>query len=201
MKLIVNDIRQILRQARRKVYTAINFAMTEAYWHIGMCIVQEEQQGKHRAEYGRQIIRELSKQLSAEYGKGFSETNLKNFRQFYLTFPENEICYTLRSELSWSHYRLIMRVDNPKAREYYIAEAAGQNWSTRTLERNINTLWYERRLMTPDKKAALQQQKEVETQLPSEFIKDPYILEFLQLPENLSTSEKEIEKTIVTNLH
>ncbi len=200
MNLIVNDIRQILRQARSKTYTAINFAMTEAYWHIGRRIVQEEQQGEVRAEYGKQLIRELSKQLAAEFGKGFSEANLKNFRQFYLTFPENEIRYTLRSELTWSHYRLIMRVDNPKARKYYISEAAEQNWSTRTLERNINTLWYERLLMTPDKQAALQHQKAFEKQLPTEFIKDPYVLEFLQLPENMSTSEKELERAIINNL-
>jgi len=198
--IVMNDIRQILRQARSKAYTAINFAMTEAYWHIGRRIVQEEQHGEIRAGYGKQLIRELSKQLSAEFGKGFSEANLKNFRQFYLTFSEKEIGYTLRSELTWSHYRLIMRVDNPKAREYYISEAAGQNWSTRTLERNINTLWYERLLMTPDKQAALQQEKGFEKQLPTEFIKDPYVLEFLQLPENVSTSEKELEKAIISNL-
>ena len=137
--------------------------------------------------------------MSAEFGKGFSEANIWNFRQFYLTFPSEEILYTLRRELTWSHYRLIMRVDNPKAREYYITEAAEQNWSTRTLERNINTLWYERLLMTPDK-AALQQQKGIEKQLPSEFIKDPYVLEFLQLPENASASEKELETAIITHL-
>lgn len=134
-----NDIRQIIEQARQKVYSAVNFAMVEAYWNIGKRIVEEEQKGKSRAEYGQQIIKELSNRLSAEFGKGFSEANIKNFRQFYLIFKADEIRYTLCSELSWSHYRLIMRVENPSAREYYMREAAEQNWSVRALERHPST--------------------------------------------------------------
>ncbi len=200
MNLILNDIRQILQQARNKAYTAVNFAMTEAYWHIGRRIVTEEQQGGIRAEYGKQIIKELSKHLSAEFGKGFSEANIKNFRQFYLTFAENEIRYTLRSELSWSHYRLIMRVKNPSARKYYIAETAEQNWSTRQLERNINSLYYERILSTHNKELALMQQEKMQKTVPADFIKDPYILEFLGLETPPGFSEKEFETAIISNL-
>lgn len=177
--IIIDDIRQILSQARDRAYAAVNFAMIKAYWHIGRRIVEEEQQGKRRAEYGKQIIKELSKQLTAEFKKGFSEANLWNFRQFYLIFPSDEILYTLRRELTWSHYRLIMRVDNPKARQYYIVESAKQNWSTRQLERNINTLYYERILSSPNKELALTQQDNMQKTAPSDFIKDPYVLEFL----------------------
>ncbi|MFN8445441.1 MAG: DUF1016 N-terminal domain-containing protein [Caldilineaceae bacterium] len=133
-----DEIRAILAQARQKAYTAVNFAMVEAYWQIGKRIVEEEQNGKDRADYGSFLIKELAKQLSQEFGKGFAIANLKNFRQFYLTFPEFEKSYAARSFLTWSHYRLIMRVESPSARDYYISEAAEQNWSTRQLERNIN---------------------------------------------------------------
>lgn len=135
------DVCTILAQAREKASASVNFAMVEAYWQIGRCIVEEEQQGKERADYGTFLIRELSRQLTTEFGKGCAVASLKNFRQFYLTFPEFQKSYAARSLLSWSHYRLIMRVENPIAREYYIRESAEQNWSTRQLERNINTLY------------------------------------------------------------
>lgn len=112
-----DEIRGILAQARQKSYAAINFAMVEAYWQIGQRIVKEEQKGKWRAEYGANLIKELSKQLSAEFGKGFAVANIKNFRQFYLAFPDFQKSYTARSFLTWSHYRLIMRVENVQARE------------------------------------------------------------------------------------
>ena len=112
-----DEIRKILAQARHKAYAAINFAMVEAYWQIGKRIVEEEQKGKTRADYGAYLVKELSKQLTQEFGKGFAIANLKNFRQFYLTFPDFLKGYTARSQLSWSHYRLIMRVDSQLARE------------------------------------------------------------------------------------
>lgn len=199
-KPFFNDIRAILQQARQKAYTAVNFAMVEAYWQIGKRIVQEEQQGEARAEYGKYLIKELSKQLTSEFGKGFSEANIKNFRQFYLTFPSDEIRYTLRSELAWSHYRLIMRVDNPEARQYYINEAAGQNWSTRQLERNINTLYYERILSTTNKGLALAQQEGMQKTAPSDFLKDPYVLEFLGFETPAGFSERDFETAIISNL-
>lgn len=194
-----DEVRSILAQARQKAYAAVNFAMVEAYWEIGRRIVEEEQQGKDRAEYGAALIKELSKQLTGEFGKGFTIANLKNFRLFYLTFPDFQKSYAVRSLLSWSHYRLIMRVEGEPARKYYIREAAEQNWSTRQLERNINTHYFERLLKSPDKKSAT---PENDSSKPTfaDFIKDPYVLEFLQIPESPDASEREIETAIIDNL-
>lgn len=193
------EVRGILAQARQKAYAAVNVAMVEAYWQIGRRIVEEEQNGKERADYGDFLIKELSKQLTSEFGKGFAVTTLKNFRQFYLTFPDFQKGSAPRSLLSWSHYRLIMRVENSDSRTYYLKEAAEQGWSTRQLERNINTLYYERLLGSGNKKTAGDKSK-AETQNFSEFIKDPYVLEFLQIPESLDASEWEIETAVINNL-
>ncbi len=140
----IQDIKQILSQARHKTYQAINKAMIEAYWKIGEKIVLEEQNGKARAVYGEAILKTLSIELTTEFGKGFSYANLYNMKQFYQTYPNFEIFYTLCRNLTWSHNRLIMRVDDEKARTYYLKEAAAQQWSVRTLERNINTFYYQR---------------------------------------------------------
>ena len=121
---LFKDVLHILHTARQKAYTSINYFMIEAYWNIGKRIIEEEQQGKKRATYGEGIMKELSKALSSEFGKGFSVANLENFRKFYLTFPGNQKPDALRRELSWTHYRLIMRVENPQAREYYEKECA-----------------------------------------------------------------------------
>ncbi len=142
------EIREMLRQARQKTYAAVNFVMVETYWQIGRRIVEEEQHGKERADYGSFLIRELSRSLTAEFGNGFALANLWNFRQFYLVFPDSEKLYTLCRELTWSHLRLIMRLENHKAREYYIQETAGQNWSVRNLSRNIQSHYFERLLGT-----------------------------------------------------
>jgi hypothetical protein len=144
------EVRSILSTARQKAYAAINFAMVEAYWRIGRRIVEEEQRGEVRAGYGDYLIRELSRDLTQEFGKGFTIANLKNFRQFYQTFPDFQKSYTVRSQLTWSHYRLIMRVENSQARNWYIREAVEQNWSTRQLDRNISTSYYERLLLSSD---------------------------------------------------
>lgn len=197
---LLGDIRSILSQARQQAYVAVNSAMVESYWQIGRRIVEEEQHGQQRAEYGAQLIRELSRGLSEEFGSGFSVANLKNFRQFYLTYPEDGKGYALRSQLSWTHHRLIMRVDNPAARDYYMKEAAGQNWSSRVLERNINSFYYERLLTAPDKRAALTEQAAFVQNQPSDFIKDPYVLEFLGIPEGRASLEKDIEQAIIGNL-
>jgi DUF1016 N-terminal domain len=118
----ITEIKQILAQARQNAYQAINSAMVEAYWKIGEKIVLEEQNGNERAAYGEAVLKELSIALTAEFGKGFSYSNLRNFRQFYLTYPDLEICYALRSKLTWTHHRLIMRVENMDARIYYLKE-------------------------------------------------------------------------------
>lgn len=192
----VAEIRDILAQARKKTYTAINSAMVEAYWLMGKRIVEEEQQGNQRANYGEAILKSLSVELTDEFGKGFSYANLRNFRQFYLTYPDVEICYALRSNLTWTHHRLIMRVENPNAREYYLKECADQQWSTRVLERNINTFSYQRLLSTNS--AVERQQSDVLN--PADFIKDPYVFEFLNMPQPIEASEKEIETALLNDL-
>jgi predicted nuclease of restriction endonuclease-like (RecB) superfamily len=193
------EVRGILAQARQKAYAAVNFAMVEAYWQIGRRIVEEEQEGKERADYGEFLIRELSRQLTSEFGKGFAVTSLKNFRRFYLAFPEFQRGSTARSLLSWSHYRLIMRVENLTARDYYVREAAEQSWSTRQLERNINTLYYERLRKSSNKKTLAHGNGPKKGNF-AEFIKDPFVLEFLQIPESPAASEREIETAIIDNL-
>ena len=127
------EVRTILQQARQKAYAASNFIMVEAYWNIGRRIVQEEQGGKDRADYGKHLIRNLARTLGEEFGHGVSIANLKNFRQFYLTFPDTGKSYALRSQLTWTHWRLLMRVEDPAARDYYISESAEHGWNTRQL--------------------------------------------------------------------
>ena len=192
------DVRGILADARRAAYTAVNSAMVAAYWQIGRRIVEEEQGGSAKSTYGDRLLPELSRALTAEFGKGFSYANLRNFRQFYLTYPDPEICYALRSKLSWTHHRLIMRVESPSAREHYIAQAEQGNWSTRTLQRQIETHTYQRLLST--------QGTECTPASPPakpnirDFIKDPYVLEFLGLPEDPAASESKVEAAIISQL-
>jgi predicted nuclease of restriction endonuclease-like (RecB) superfamily len=194
------SIRAILSQARQKAFSAVNFAMVEAYWQIGKRIVEQEQQGQERAGYGESLIKNLAIELKAEWGNGVSVANLKNFRQFYQVFPDFEKSYAVRSFLTWTHYRLIMRVDKPAARDYYLREAANARWSTRVLERHINSLYFERLLASQDKSAELQGQTPVEKERPQDFIKDPYVLEFLNLPEAPWPKEQSIESAIIAQL-
>ncbi|WPD21859.1 MAG: PDDEXK nuclease domain-containing protein [Candidatus Electrothrix scaldis] len=189
------DIKNILEQARSQARSAVNAAMVEAYWLIGQRIVQEEQLGQHKAQYGKRLIETLSTALTADFGKGFSYANLYNCRQFYLTFPDQAILSTLCRELSWSHLRLIMRVDSSQAIEYYCREAREQNWTVRQLERNIKSRSFQRLLSTqatpsPTQGAAAQ----------LEFIRDPYVLEFLQLPEAGQVKESRLEQAIIDEL-
>ena len=195
-----DDVRNILRSARQKAYSNANFLMVEAYWQIGQRIVQEEQAGKERAEYGSLIIRALSRQLGDEFGTGLSASNLWNFRRFFLAFPSTGKLYALRRELTWTHYRLIMRVENPAARDYYVQEAAEQAWSTRQLDRNITTLYYERLLKAPDIKPDDTPLGVVLPDAPESFIKDPYVLEFLGLQESPVEHESKLEARIISKL-
>lgn len=201
-------IRTILAEARGRAYASVNRIMVDAYWRIGQRIVEEEQGGQAKAAYGAELIAELSRRLGDEFGKGFSVANLKNFRQFYLTFPDQEKRYALRSELAWSHYRLIMRVEDARARDYYIQEAADQGWSSRQLERNIRSGWH-RRLLTPAASAPPSKQgKTAPTQGepspgprdPRRIIKDPYILEFLGIPEDQRLHEARLESALIGKL-
>ena len=195
-----DDVRQILLSARSKTYRAVNTAMVEAYWLIGKRIVEEEQNGKSRAEYGKRLLENLSKSLSNDFGKGFSYANLRNFRQFYLAYPDQEICYTVCSKLSWSHNRLLMRIDNEQARTYYLTESKAENWSVRQLQRNINSHYYERLLSSPKEKNKLTLTVPETANNTGDFIKDPYVLEFLNLPENAKLQETHLEQVIISNL-
>ncbi len=192
---LLEDVRAIIHNARGKAYSAANAAMVDAYWRIGQRIVEAEQGGAARAEYGSQLLRNLARALGEEFGKGMSIASLKNFRQFYLTFPEGGKRYALRSELSWTHWRLIMRVGNPQAREYYIEETAQQQWSSRVLERAIDTRSFERLLRSPA--AAIPTTGEPN---PLHLLKDPYILEFLDLPESAEPAESQLEGALIIRL-
>lgn len=190
------DIKNSLEQARGKARSAVNAAMVEAYWLVGQRIVEEEQRGESRAQYGQRLLENLSRELSASFGKGFSYANLRNFRQFYLTYPDQEICYTLCSKLSWSQNRLIMRVEDPNARAYYLQEAAGQQWSVRQLERTIKAQSFQRLLSSQsDSPAGGSGDNPL-----LDFIKDPYVLEFLQLPESIQLKESKLEQAIMDEL-
>lgn len=192
-----NEIKKILVKARNKVYQTANFAMVEAYWYIGKRII-EEQGGKDTAEYGQGLIQELSAQMTKDFGKGFTVANLKNMRQFYLTFPNG---YALRSELSWTHYRSLMRVENDKARAFYLEEAIKSNWSTRQLDRQINSFFYERLLSSQNKEEVSREiLKLEESKLPEDIIRDPYVLEFLGLEGNTDFYESDLEQALINHL-
>ncbi|WP_342088141.1 PDDEXK nuclease domain-containing protein [Dyadobacter sp. OTU695] len=197
---LTKDIVQILNSARQNAYKAVNTAMLEAYWHIGKRIVEEEQSGNIRAAYGEGVIKQLSKDLSREIGKGFSIANLENFRKFYLTFSDEQKSYAVRRELSWTHYRILMRVDDPAARTYYVNECATQMWSTRTLERHISTFYYQRLLSSQKQYDPLSNNERSEIVSANDFIKDPYVFEFLNVSEPVNALELEIEKALINNL-
>ncbi|MDR0724662.1 MAG: PDDEXK nuclease domain-containing protein [Prevotellaceae bacterium] len=191
------QIKEILTTARTKAYSAVNFAMVEAYWLIGKQIV-EAQAGNERAEYGTQLLKFLSVQLTRDFGKGFDESNLRYIRQFYLTF---QIRDTLRHELNWSHYKKIMKVMDETARNFYIDECVKSNWSTRQLERQINTHFYERLLSSRNKDAvAAEIQKTAAPPDPKDFIHNPYILEFLDIKPSHDLYEKDLETAVINHL-
>ena len=193
-----NQIKNILESARGQVYKTTNAAMVMAYWQIGKNIV-EQQGGDERADYGARLISELSKRLTVDFGKGFDERNLRNMRAFYLAFPNwNTVC----TELTWSHYRTVLRVENAEARNWYIREAASEGWSVRQLDRQISTLYYDRLLMSRNKEPVIAEAKEKLDAVPTTegFIKDPYVLEFLGLNEYPALRESKLEQALIDNL-
>ena len=211
------EIKSILQEARSTAYRAVNFTMVLAYWEIGKRIVEEEQKGAKRAGYGTTLLKDLSRKLTTDFGKGFTETNLKYFRQFYNSFPAKAISHAvrdqsakkitlkkshaLRGELSWTHYRLLLKVEDAAAREFYLNEAIEQNWSTRALERQINSLYYERIVSSKNKKPVKAEANTAINKLsPEDFIKDPYVLEFLNIPSGSSFLEKDIENGLIEKL-
>ena len=181
LERLYNDVRSIIETARANAYRAVNFIMVQAYWNIGRTIVEEEQKGGNRADYGTYLVENISVTLAKEYGKGFDKTNLWNMIRFYRSFP---ILDALRQELSWTHYRILMRVEEDPAREFYLQECIEGNWSTRQLERQINSLYFERILMSSKKGRPLVKKEadgKKEVMQPGHIIKDPYVLEFLNL--------------------
>jgi predicted nuclease of restriction endonuclease-like (RecB) superfamily len=196
---LLSDIRQIIEQARQRVYQTVNSEMVQAYWHIGRLIVEDEQQGQQRAAYGKKQLQQLSEHLTREFGKGFDASNLRNMRSFYLCFPNRD---ALRHKLSWTHYRLLIRVENPKSRDWYLQEAMDQNWSARALERQIGVLYYERLLASQNRAAVEQEAQAKTTELrvrPEDYLRDPYVLDFLNLPSQ-TFLESELEQGLIDNL-
>ena len=197
----INEIKKILKNARQKAYTAVNSAMVEAYWEIGRRIVEEEQSGRERAEYGKEIIKNLSKELTEEFGKGFGERNIRNIRQFYVLFSDYEKWKSLISKLTWTHIQKVLRVSDEKARIFYLTEAAENMWSVRTLDRNISTLYYNRIVASIDKKIVENEMQDKTKKLQAkEFIKNPVVLEFLDLPTSMSYTENELEKALIDDI-
>lgn len=196
---LVQGIAQIISQARGQVRQAVNSAMVQSYWEIGRLIVEHEQKGESRAIYGKAQLQALSNQLTERLGKGFDVGNLRNMRQFYLTFPKRD---AVRSELSWTHYRTLMRIENPTARAWYLQESIAQSWSVRALERQMGVLYYERLLASQDK-ALVQKEAQDRTlplaETPQDFLRDPYILDFLNLQDK-TYQETDLEQAIISNL-
>lgn len=198
---IFDDARKIVETARREAYAAINQTMVSAYWQLGKRIVEEEQNGKNRAEYGKQLLKQLSQSLTEEFGKGFSINQLYYFRQFYLTFPEK--FPTPWGILTWSHYKRLLSVQNEDARNWYLKEASEQMWSYATLNRNISTMYYERLLMSQQKESVVQEMYELTKDFDKdklEFIKNPLVTEFLGIGPAKSYQEKELETAILNKL-
>lgn len=232
--MLVNDLRSIVSKARSKAFAAVNYSLVERNWRIGQRIVEEEQNGASRAEYGKHVIEIASAALTEEFGKGFSYTNIANYKRFYLTFNNLQILQTVSEEfnnpiqqtlpakssaphkedkaesaqselrlLPWSHYERLIRVEDKKAREWYAKEAFNEGWSYRTLNRNINTLYYERLLMSKKKQPVvneMQDKTKAYQQDKLEYIKSPVVLEFLGLPEDTSLAESKLETAIINNL-
>lgn len=198
---LLNDIRELINKGRQQAYAAINQAMVQTYWQIGQRIVEEEQQGKERAEYGKQLLIQLSEALTKEFGRGFSTQNLYYFRQFYLTYPE--IFHTPCGILTWSHYRRLLSVTNKEARDWYLQEAANQMWSYATLNRNISTQYYERLLLSqikePVREEMLAKTKDFDSD-KLEFVKNPIVTEFLGMSYSKSFVESDLEKALLDNL-
>ncbi|PMR71705.1 PDDEXK nuclease domain-containing protein [Halomonas heilongjiangensis] len=197
---LVADIRQLVETARREVVQAVNSTMVQTYWHIGCLIVEDEQRGEARAAYGKRQLQQLSQTLTEEFGKGFDVTNLRTMRRFYQTFPIRD---AVRLELRWTHYRVLLRVESEEARRWYQQEAIEQGWSARALERQISKLYYERLLSSHDRPAVQQEAQERTQELtgpdPKHYLRDPYLLDFLNLPGERYL-EADLERGLIDNL-
>lgn len=197
---LLTALRELIQQGRQRALRAVDMVQVQTCWEVGRHIVEFEQGGQARAEYGAKLLLQLAQTLSHEFGKGFDERNLRNMRAFFLAFPNWN---ALRSELSWTHYRLLLRVDDARTREWYMAEAASQSWSTRALERQIGTLYYERLLASTDQASVVAEAQQNLAALPSsprEFVRDPVMLEFLGLPDTGRLLESSLEQALMGKL-
>lgn len=205
MDKLYRSVRKVIEQARSFVSVAANTAIVQQNWEIGRLIVEDEQGGKRKAEYGKAQLAGLAKRLTAEYGSGYDASNLRYMRQFYLAFP---ICDALRHKLSWTHYRTLMRVTDDKAREWYVNECIACGWGTRELDRQVSTQAYERLLSSanPDRRRKLQDvpntplPEKPKSLVPADFIKNPMVLEFLSLPDDIKLRETHLESAIISHL-
>lgn len=197
-KDFLKQIKSIIAEAQQNALRAVDFQRVLMYWNIGKTIMDEEQQGKERAEYGTYLIKKLSKELEPDYGTSFSVRQLELSRQFYKTYP---IANALRSQLNWTQYRLLIRIEDGSKREYYLAEASKNNWTARQLERQINSHLYERLLLSSDKKRVLEVARgQQRPEKPADILKDPMYLEFLGLKREAAYYEKDLEEAIITHL-
>lgn len=195
---IYSEIKETLLLSRGQAYSAVNFAMVQAYWHIGRIIVEHEQSGSLRAEYGKAVLQEVSARLQQEFGAGFSVRNLQQMKKFYVLFPNTN---ALRSQLTWTHYRALLRVEDDAARKWYEEECVRSGWSSRQLERQISTLYYDRLLASRDKAAVVAEANELLEPLGAEnYIKDPYVLDFLDLKNYPALRESDLEQALIDKL-
>lgn len=199
-KDLIQNIRNLLITSRNQVVQTINSVMVQTYWNIGKIIVEDEQKGETRAEYGKKQLEIISQTLTEEFGKGFDTRNLRNMRQFYITFP---IWQSVNAKLSWTHYVRLIRIENQNARDWYIKEIIANNWSSRALDRQISKLYYERLLSSSDTAPLINEANEnikaLQTTDIKNYIRDPYIFDFLNLS-NESLLEKNIEHSLIDNL-
>lgn len=191
---------QLLKQAQTNIVQTVNMSMVITYFQIGRMIIEEEQKGKERAKYGLKLTRELSHRLSKEFGKGFSITNIQQMRNFYLIYQKQQTL-SVKFNLSWSHYLKLMRIDDINERKFYEIESFKNNWSLRELQRQYDSALYTRLALSRDKKKVTEiSEKGLILENPKDAIKDPYILEFIGLPEQTTYSEKELEQKLIDKL-
>ena len=203
MTTLISDVRNIVERGLKKVYQNVNAITVFTYWQVGKRIVEEEQQGNRRAEYGAQIINLLSADLCKTYAKGYTPRDLRAYRQFYLSFNDLEIWYSRVPNLTWTHFRNLLSVENDDARYWYVKEASREMWSVRTLARNVGSQYYHRLLQSPKKEAVIAEMQALTAPLQEDargFLKDPVVAEFLQLPSNSDYTESELEKSIIKHL-
>jgi len=197
---LLSQLRGLIQESRRQLLRAVDVMQVRTCWEVGRHIVEFEQEGAQRAEYGTGLLQRLAAKLTAEFGRGYDASNLYKMRQFHEAFPNLD---AVRPELSWTHYRLLLRVDDEEARAWYVQESIAQNWSTRALERQLGSLYYERLLASRDKKAVKAEAVKnlaLETPSPRDFIRDPVVLEFLGLPGTGKLLESRLEDSLVGNL-